>query len=496
MPFFFNRRRRDADINNIENNNSAPQGMSIESNGANGSASLQFDRVYRDPTGDDVRGQATLNHQMNNHATADSQQNGVTTVVSHDPADGPTDVQVERQLLVDRISHLSPSTDAYATEFVDGLLDFAVRSGASDVHLQPTSEGFDVRFRDDGILKPLGIFAAGARTSIVSRLKVLANLLTYQSDVPQEGRIAVSSDVRRGGEARMSTFPTLHGERAVLRFFGHQGQYQHLDQLGHRGEIVGLIRDSLAETSGALLICGPAGSGKSTTLYAALRYLIEATGGTRSILSVEDPVEVPLAGVSQSQVNSPAGFDLHTALKSLLRQDPEIFCVGEIRDPVTAEIALQACLAGQLMLATFHADSVATAITRLIDMGIDPYQMRSGLIGILCQRLVRKLCECGVWTDDEGSREGWSVDRVRIAGECGNCFGTGYSGRTIISEFLPLHSSQRCDELIGTNDSRAIYRAAVEGGMRSLWEDADQLIRDGVTSPLEIRRVLGRTMRI
>ncbi|KAA5546326.1 type II/IV secretion system protein [Roseiconus nitratireducens] len=394
--------------------------------------------------------------------------------------------------MVSRIEHLRPETDAYATEFVEALLDFARRVETSDVHLHPVAQGLEIRFRNDGVLLCLGQFPAGASSNIVSRLKVLSNLLTYRSDIPQEGRL--QSD--QGGDIRVSTYPTLHGERGVLRFFGHGNQYRDLEELGHATEVVDQIKDCLQETSGALLICGPAGSGKSTTLYACLRHLVQETSGTRNLMSLEDPIEVPIAGVSQSQVNAAAGFDLHVGLRSLLRQDPEVIMVGEIRDPTTAEIAIQASLTGQLMLTSFHADSSVTAVSRLLDMGIEPYLLRSGVIGICCQRLLRKLCHCAGDSRDPQEFYGLPIDWARVPGGCPECCDSGYRGRVIASEFLPLRDAGLATAILDTRDSRASYRVATEAGMKSVWQSATDLVRQGITSPAEVRRVLGVAMRI
>ncbi len=395
--------------------------------------------------------------------------------------------------VTDSLRRLRPEKDIYATEFVDQILQFADRVGTSDIHLQPTVGGFDVRFRCDGVLQQVGVFPIGASSSIVSRLKAISNLLSYRNDVPQEGRIQLTQD---SAEIRVSTYPTLYGERAVMRFFGKGNQFKQLDQLGHTDDLTGALRDTLSETSGAMIIAGPAGSGKSTTLYACLRHLVDASRGTRSLLSIEDPIEVPIPGVSQSQVNAPAGFDLHTGLRSLLRQDPEVIMIGEIRDRLTAEIAIQACLTGQLMLTSFHADSAATAVSRLLDMGIEPYLMRSGVIGIMCQRLLRTLCQCGQETTSVADFCGLPVDWARIPVGCERCNHTGYRGRTVASEFLSLKESAHADQILDTKDSRAIYRIALENGMKSLWERATELVREGTTSPTEVRRVLGVSMRI
>lgn len=422
-----------------------------------------------------------------NHAETSPENNGQAASVN------PSGLQVRLSDTRDRLSRLNPKVATYATDFVEILLKFADAIATSDMHLQPTISGTDIRFRHDGVLQKLGEFPAGASSSVVSRLKVLSNLLTYQSDVPQEGRIALPGEA---AEVRVSTFPTLYGERAVLRFFGRGSRLKQLSDLGHTPEVTQALIDTIAETSGAMIVTGPAGSGKSTTLYAMLRRLVRSTGGNRSLLSIEDPIEVPVPGVSQSQVNVPAGFDLHTGLRSLLRQDPEVIMIGEIRDPLTAEIAIQACLTGQLMLTTFHADSTATAISRLLDMGIEPYLLRSGVIGILSQRLLRKLCECAQESTQHGDFCGLPVDRCLVPRGCETCNETGYQGRVVASEFLSLKDSALADQILDTKDSRAIYRIAIDHGMKSLWERATELVREGITSPIEVRRVLGMSMRI
>lgn len=438
-------------------------------------------------------GQDQSGHYADGHYVG--AQNGATAAAAAggQPAGEGASLNAQQYELMQRLKGLTPSTDAYASQFIDHLLDFAGRAGASDLHLQPTKAGFEVKFRTDGVLQRLGEFPAGVSSSVVSRLKVLCNLLTYQSDAPQEGRIV---EPRHNIEVRVSTYPTLHGERAVMRFFAAGRRFQELDELGHTPEVAQAIKDTLDETSGALLVTGPAGSGKSTTLYACLRRLVRETGGARNLMSLEDPIEVPVDGVSQSQVNLAGGFDLHTGLRSLLRQDPEVIMVGEIRDEVSAEIAIQACLTGQLMLTTFHADSAAAAISRLLDMGIEPYLLRSGVIGILSQRLLRKLCDCCERTTDPKHLYGLPLDSAQVARGCSACNQTGYSGRIIASEYLSLKDATLAEAVLDRKDSRTIYRIAIDNGMKSLWERATELVRDGVTSPKEVRRVLGVSMRI
>jgi general secretion pathway protein E len=402
------------------------------------------------------------------------------------------DLTLERENILARLSRLSPAKDAYASEFVDSLLDFAHAVGTSDVHVQPTRVGIEVKFRNDGVLQTLGNFPLGANSSIISRLKVMARLLTYQSEVPQEGRI---ESPNHGREIRVSTFPTLYGERGVLRFFGHDKEYTTLDELGNPIAVTRQIREALLETSGAILITGPAGSGKSTTLYACLRHLVDSNKGSRSIVSIEDPIEVPVEGVAQSQVNIGAGFDLKTGLRSLMRQDPEVIIVGEIRDRDTAEFAIQASLTGQLLLATFHADTATTAVTRLIEMQIEPFLVRSGLITVINQRLLRALCVCAKESTNAHDFEGMDVERVRVPVGCMRCSRTGYFGRLIISEYLDLRNASLGSAILMKSDSRELYRLAIGCGMVPLAEQAAEMVRQGKTSPAEVRRVLGSGMR-
>ena len=215
---------------------------------------------------------------------------------------------------------------------------------------------------------------------------------------------------------RLSTFPTLHGEKAVLRMFAKQGTFQRPEDLGLPEEVRSTIGRLLASTAGAIVFSGPAGSGKSTTLYACLRDLAATTQGRRSLATLEDPIEVDVAGVAQSQVNPSAGFTLELGLKSLLRQDPEVIAVGEIRDRATAEVAFQASLTGHLVLTTFHAGNAAEAVGRLSDMGIEPYMLRSGLLAVVAQRLVRRLCDCAAVSNDPATRLGLEVGALARPG--------------------------------------------------------------------------------
>ena len=358
-------------------------------------------------------------------------------------------------------------------EFVDRLLVLLEQTGVSDLHLDPTETGLTLRWRIDGVLQPLQSAPRELSASVVARLKVLAGLLTYETALPQEGRLASEAT---GAEFRVSTFPTLFGERAVLRsLVASRGELESLDRLGLPDQVTSELCRALAGTSGAVLIVGPAGSGKTTTAYAALREIVLQSSGGRSIQSLEDPVEVVTPGVAQSQVNEAVGFTMATALKSLVRQDPEVLFLGEIRDQATAETTLQAALTGGLVVTTFHAGDASEALRRLIDMGIPPYAVQHAVRLVVAQRLVRRLCDCAL--PGEPTRDayplGLSVSHCHGPAGCQQCAGTGYRGRALLAEAR----TGRLPE--GESPSEPFLAAA------------EQLVETGVTSPAEIIRVLG-----
>jgi type II secretory ATPase GspE/PulE/Tfp pilus assembly ATPase PilB-like protein len=383
---------------------------------------------------------------------------------------------------------LVPGSPQYATEAVERMLAEARAVGSSDLHVQPTAEGLELRWRLDGVLHPAALLPASVGPNVIARLKVLADLLTYRTDLPQEGRIKGTPGAI---EMRLSTFPTLHGEKAVVRLFAASGTYLRLDDLGLPGDIRGTLGRLLEATSGMIVFSGPAGAGKTTTLYACLRELVAASGGGRNLATLEDPVEVAVAGVSQTQANAAAGFTLELGLRSLLRQDPEVIAVGEIRDRTTAEVAFQASLTGHLVLTTFHSGSAAGVIGRLSDMGIEPYMLKSGLQAIVAARLVRRLCTCARPENDPTARLGLAVERSFVPVGCDRCGGTGYHGRVLVAEMLVPHSDALGAAILARADVARIERAACAGGMVSRWHRAAKLVEAGETSAAEIRRVLG-----
>jgi general secretion pathway protein E len=388
----------------------------------------------------------------------------------------------------EQLKSLDPRAESYASDFVELLLRSATDLRATDIHLRPTSDFLDISLRIDGVLQQWGGFRKGAASDITTRLKVVADLLTYRNDVPQEGRVRNSSV---GGEVRDSTFPTLHGEKVAVRLFSAESPLEHLAELGLPDDIRQLMQQKLCETSGALLITGPAGSGKTTTAYACLRELVRTYRGARSIATLEDPIEMSLPGVAQSQVRPTSEFDLQSGLRSLLRQDPEVIFIGEMRDPVTAATAMQASLTGQLVLTTFHAGSAAGSINRLLDMGLEPYMLRSGVLAVLCQRLVRRLCTCSEKTDDDDAKLGLPVNKCRQPRGCSNCHETGYRERLLLVEALTLDDGKLASAVLQRKDAAELERLAVATGMKTRWTQAIDAVEAGLTSPAEVRRVLG-----
>lgn len=386
------------------------------------------------------------------------------------------------------VASMDPGSSRYATDLVDRLLLEARSARASDIHLTPTAEGQEVRWRIDGVLHRVATLPGSAAPNVVARLKVLADLLTYRSDTPQEGRIRAEPGAL---ETRVSTFPSLHGERAVVRMFAPADRFARLDDLGLPETIADALRRLLGETSGLIVLAGPAGSGKTTTLYACFRELAAATAGSRGLTTLEDPVEVAVPGVSQSQVNLAAGFTLEVGLRSLLRQDPEVIGIGEIRDRAVARVAFQAALSGHLVLTTFHAGSAAGAIGRLADLDIEPYLIRSGLLAVIFQRLARRLCDCSRPIDDPAETLGLAVKSARKPAGCAVCQGTGYRGRVVLAEMLLPNSLHLAGAIHARADVPALEAAARLDGQTDRWQGACQAVEAGLTSPAEVRRVLG-----
>ena len=361
---------------------------------------------------------------------------------------------------------LETSDDAPIIRMLNALLTQAARDGASDIHIEPYERHSAVRFRVDGTLREVVQPNRALHAALISRLKIMADLDIAEKRLPQDGRISLRIGTR-AVDVRVSTLPSAHGERAVLRLLDKSEGKISLPAVGMQGDTLARFEHLITQPHGIILVTGPTGSGKTTTLYAALGKLDPASA---NIMTVEDPIEYELPGVGQTQVNPKIDLDFAKALRAILRQDPDIIMIGEIRDFETAQIAIQASLTGHLVLATLHTNDAASAVTRLTDMGVEPFLLSSSLLGVLAQRLVRKLClHCqGVG--------------------CAQCSSTGYSGRTGVFELLATNDALRL--LIHRQASEAdIRNAAIAQGMTLMRDDGERLIASGVTSPEELLRV-------
>jgi general secretion pathway protein E len=374
---------------------------------------------------------------------------------------------------------LESSDDAPVIRMINALLTQALREGASDIHIEPFEINSVVRFRIDGSLRDVVKPKKAIHGSLISRIKIMAQLDIAEKRLPQDGRITL----RVGGkpvDVRVSTLPTGHGERAVLRLLDKEAGRLDLKHLGMAPAMLPQFDRLINQPHGIVLVTGPTGSGKTTTLYAALTRL-NAT--TTNILTVEDPIEYDLVGVGQTQVNARIDMSFAKALRAILRQDPDVIMIGEIRDLETAQIAVQASLTGHLVLATLHTNDSAAAVTRLLDMGIEPFLLSSSLLGVMAQRLVRKLClHCKV-EKTEGPEAGqW------IAVGCDKCGHTGYHGRVGVYELLETTDQIRA-QIHNRASEAEIRMAAQAGGMRTMREDGERWLRDGTTTAAEMLRV-------
>ncbi len=376
---------------------------------------------------------------------------------------------------------LDAQDDAPIIRMINALLAQAVRERASDVHIEPYEQGSVVRLRRDGVLRDIAHPHRALHSAMASRIKIMASLDIAEKRLPQDGRIGLRLAGRQI-DVRVSTLPTTHGERLVLRLLDKEAGQLGLDALGMDGETKSAFGALLGQPHGIVLVTGPTGSGKSTTLYAALRQL---DAGRLNIITVEDPVEFDLPGVGQIQVNPRIELDFARALRAILRQDPDVIMIGEIRDLETARIAVQASLTGHLVLATLHTNDAAAAVTRLIDMGVEPFLLASTLRGVLAQRLVRRLCAHCRQPDDGAAVAG---TRWRAVG-CPACGNTGYAGRVGIYELLKI--DPKLERLIHDGRQEGELReAARAAGARSLADDGLRHVANGTSSFEELQRVM------
>ncbi|HUL64117.1 MAG TPA: type II secretion system ATPase GspE [Burkholderiaceae bacterium] len=404
-----------------------------------------------------------------------AQQEGSAQQIVGD-IEGEFDITRMMQEVPDVEDLLETEDDAPIIRMINALLTQAARDGASDIHIEAFESYSMVRFRIDGTLRDIVRPKRALHAALVSRIKIMAALDIAEKRLPQDGRITL----RVGGKAvdvRVSTLPTGHGERVVLRLLEKDLSRLTLESLGMNDRTLKRFDELIKQPHGIILVTGPTGSGKTTTLYAAIRRLDHST---TNIMTVEDPIEYDLEGIGQTQVNAKIEMDFARALRAILRQDPDVVMIGEIRDLETAQIAVQASLTGHLVLATIHTNDAASSITRLVDMGIEPFLLSSSVLGVLAQRLVRKLCpHC---KQPEPSGQGF-----RAAG-CAQCGHTGYVGRTGIYELLHIDDDVRM--LVHNNGNETdIRRQAEKAGMLPMRSDAMRWVAAGITSQEEVLRV-------
>jgi type II secretory ATPase GspE/PulE/Tfp pilus assembly ATPase PilB-like protein len=367
---------------------------------------------------------------------------------------------------------LLESGDSGAVDMVDAVLTQALLHRASDLHIEPWADCVAVRLRIDGILHVAARIPQRFHGQMVNRFKVLARILTYQKDLPQDGRIDPETTPCHKA-MRVSTFPTVYGEKLVVRLLDADPNLFSLDALGFRPEMVATLRAALARPQGTLLLTGPSSSGKTTTIYALISELLQIRKPAPHVVTIEDPVEYRFGNVSQTEVNPYAGFTFAAALRAVVRQDPEVIMLGEVRDPETAHAAIQAGLTGHMVISTIHSGTAAGVFTRLLDMGIEPYLVASSVTGVLSQRLLRRTCiECG------GRAEG-----------CDTCKGIGYRGRIAVGELLLVNDAIAA-LILQRSRTNLIHEAAVRAGMMTVADDACERVKAGITTMAEVRRIL------
>jgi len=388
---------------------------------------------------------------------------------------------------------LDDTSDAPVIRLVNQMISQAVKAGASDIHIEPFQDELVVRYRIDGILYPMMTPPKMFQSSLISRVKVMAKMNIAEKRVPQDGR----AQVRLGNQEidmRISTVPTNFGERLVIRLLNKSGYFMHISEFGLSRENEQHLHDIFRQNHGIVLVTGPTGSGKTTSLYAGLS---EINSPDRSIITVEDPVEYNLKGVGQIQVNPKTGLTFARGLRSIVRQDPDVILIGEIRDIETAEIAIQSALTGHLVFSTLHTNDAPGAVTRLVDLGVEPYLITSSVNHVIAQRLVRVLCPL--------CREEFTLSRADLSSfenvnslapgqkvfkpkGCPKCFNTGYLGRQAIMEILPLDEDLK-SLILETPDANLIKEAAVKKGMKTLRSDGLAKVAQGITSLREVLRV-------
>jgi general secretion pathway protein E len=412
-----------------------------------------------------------------------------------DNTQGAVGREIEGAVDEEDVAHLRDmASEVPVIRLVNQMLVRALESRASDVHIEPFENQLKVRYRIDGILHEVEPPPRQLKAAVVSRLKILAQLNIAERRLPQDGRIKIrlaGKDV----DLRIATVPTLYGESVVIRLLERGQIFTQLETIGFPSDILDHFNGMILKPHGMILVTGPTGSGKTTTLYGALQKINDPG---KKIITIEDPVEYQLSGVNQIQVKPQIGLTFANGLRSIVRQDPDVIMVGEIRDAETAEIAVQAALTGHLVFSTLHTNDAAGAISRLLEIGVQDYLLSSSLLGVLAQRLVRRLCktcrkQVSFSNFDSSEPElslpiGILPEQVWEAVGCNICSGTGYLGRVGIFELLPV-TSEICKIIVQRADAGTIRGLAVQQGMRLLRDDGWDKVRRGVTTVAEVLRV-------
>ena len=390
---------------------------------------------------------------------------------------------------------INPSIDydQSVVRHVDALIYRAIERNASDIHLESTVNHLRVRFRIDGVLYDQMIIDKSVMRQLVSRVKVLARMNIAEKRLPQDGKFTVNKD-EKSIDLRVSTFPSLFGEKMVIRILDRSAHAMALDQLGFAVPMLDKIKELTHKNTGFFLVTGPTGSGKTTTLYAILSGL---HAPEKNIVTLEDPVEYNLDGITQGPINDDAGFTFEIGIRSLLRQDPDILMVGEIRDKQTARTAIEAALTGHMVLTTLHTNDAPSAVMRLMDMGIEPFLMNASISGVLAQRLVRMICSHCKESVMRDSSYTYVCKKLGIPDQmtlyhgrgCTHCDGLGYRGRIGIFELLVISPALRA-KIIADPNFDEIYKQAMEDGMITLLQDGIAKVKDGVVSLEELARVI------
>ncbi len=392
------------------------------------------------------------------------------------------------------LAALEGSEEAGVADGVDLAISQGAYHGASDIHMEPWSDAISLRYRLDGILQQVALIPRAYQSKFLARIKVLADMVVYRKDVPQDGRID-RDKTSCARPLRVSTVPTIKGEKVVIRILGDSQALYTLDSLGFQPEVVAHMREAIIRSQGTVLLTGPSSSGKTTTIYALLREMMTLLKNTTNIVTVEDPVEYSLDRISQIQVNPHADFTFATALRAILRQDPEVIVVGEIRDVETAKMAIQSGLTGHFVISTIHSGTASGVFTRLLDMGIEPFLVASSITGVLAQRLIRLNCpECISPYKPEPiilqhfGLEG-KKDKFFSGKGCDLCKQIGFRGRATIGEWLPV-DRDIAEFVLSRPTTASLQAMGIARGMETLAKDGLKKARKGITTLEELLRVL------